>query len=594
MAEYTSPQSYDFDDLMDGFVRYLKTQDYWKDYNFEGAGLTQLMRLLSYNTQTQALENNFVISELFPDSAQIPNNVGSFASSVLGYIPVNKSASRLSNVTITVTPSPSGDITTNLVMDTSMRFFAAKDGASYIFSPDMAYQAALNADGLWVFSNVTLLQGTWVSSTFLVQSAGIESYELPNADLDLSTIQVQVFSSSTSTSYDVYNRFTSALDLGPTAQVFFLRKNRSGTYSIEFGDGKLANALPYGSVVLVSYLVTSGDAGNEIPTVTAASSISGQFNIAVTADDVSYGGGEPEDIATTKFNAPLAFENQGNAVTDADYVSITQELFPDADSVAAWGGEKNDPPKYGYVYVAVKPKDATSLSSDQQTALLALLQARNVGSITPILVDPQYVYVHIISNVRYNPNQTVLTTTSLKQKVSDSIAKYSTTTLERFNSVLNFSDIGDYIKTVDRSIKGSSNVVQYERQFVPELNAPYAYSISFGCPIIPGSVQMTGFRVADTDIGYVYSVIDDSAGNLSLTKTNGTATIVMATNYGTVNYTTGVVALSVFNPSSLLGTYVSIFVTPTDDVDEYVGPLNAIIEISNIVVNLEISNVQSV
>lgn len=574
--------SNDFDDIMNSLVLFMRNQDEFKDMNFDGSAIRELLRVMAFNSQQQAFQNNFVYNELQLDSAQLRQNVSSIASR-LGYTPSSPTAAKL-KVNITVTPSDPTDAPASLVLDGSNQFYSTKDGQTYIFSPDQAYSATL-AGGVYLFTGVNLLQGIWTINGFLVQTQyGNESYVIPNGSVDTTTLQVTVRTSETSGDQVTYNQFKTAYDLGPTSLIFFIRENRDSLYEFKFGDGKFANKLNYGNVITARYLVTQGSAGNNISGLSPVASIGGFYGINISQVDArSYGGADQEDIDSIRTLAPISFATSGNAVTPGDYVALAKKLFAETSDAIAWGGEDNVPPKYGYTFLSVIPKNSDVLSDDQKDALVAILKQYNVGSVTPLIVDPTYTYINVNTTVKYKASNLSISTDALKAKVQDYCNTYSANKLSVFGGALEMSNLSDFINSIDSSITGNYTLVSYEKRFNPILNVESSYTIPFSHKISPGTVNITGFTVADAaSSGFTYSIVDNN-GILQLQKTSSTTTIVMDTTLGTVDYTAGLLNINGFKPNNLTDFYVTVACScnPTDD-QSMVGVKNAILKFNNI------------
>lgn len=583
----TTHSTYDFQDIIDNLIVYMKGQSEFADYNYDGAGIKEILRLLAYNTQQYSFENNFLFNELSFDGATIRSNVTSLAS-VLGYLPTGRVAAKI-RVNITVSPPDSETAGSTLTLKRDSRFFANKDGIALNFSPDKEYNVPL-VNGFYTFSDVTLLQGVWNSNSFLVQTVfGTESYTIPNNNVDISTMKVAVLDSTSSTAYQTYNLFQSAYDLGPSNQVFFMKENRDSLYEIEFGDDRIAKKLAFGNVVFCEYLTTSGENGNGINKLTPASGVSGYFDVSVEVIDGerSYGGSEPESISDIKALAPMVFASSGNAVTDPDYVAITKRLFTEAGDVIAWGGELNSPPKYGYTFVAVKPKSAEQLTSQQKTDLFDTLMKHNVGAITPIIVDPDYTYINLDSDIKFNPKATVLDDNTLKIKSIDSCRAFSEDKLEKFDCDFNMSKLVEFINAMDNSIRGNSTLVTYEKRFVPELNATGSYIVNMRHSLEPSTIKIDGFTVSDANIGFSY-YIEDSNGVLVLKRQKDTTISVVQSNVGVVDYTNGKIDILNFRPNTIIGSYVKVVSSPKNNEDYSVkGVKDSILKINDVIIELE-------
>jgi hypothetical protein len=575
--------SNDFDDIMDSLVLFMRNQSEFQDMNFDGSAIKELMRVLSFNAQQQAFQNNFVYNELQLDSAQLRQNVASIASR-LGYTPSSPTAAKL-KVNITVAPSDPTSAPATLVLDGSNQFYSTKDGQTYIFSPDQAYSATL-AGGSYLFTGVQLLQGIWTINGYLVQTQyGTESYVLPNGDIDTSTLQIAVRTSETSGDQVTYKAFQTAYDLGPTSQLYFIRENRDSLYEFKFGDNKFAKRLDYGNVITARYLVTQGYSGNNISGLSTVASIGGFYDITIQQVDTrSYGGADIEDIESIRSLAPITFAASGNAVTSGDYVGLSKKLFSETADAICWGGEDNVPPRYGYVFLSIIPKNSDVLSSDQKAALSAILKQYNVGSVTPVIVDPVYTYINVNSTVKYKATQLSISTDALRAKVSDYCRTYSKNKMEKFSGSLDMSNLSDFINTVDASITGNFTQVSYEKRFNPILNVDSSYTIDFSHIISPGTVNITGFKVADAySDGYTYSMYDNGLGVLALKKVGAVDTQILNANIGTVDYASGLISIVGFKPNILTDLYITVTCScnPSDD-QSMVGVKNSILKFNNI------------
>lgn len=575
--------SNDFDDIMNSLVLFMRNQDEFKDMNFDGSAIRELLRVLAFNSQQQAFQNNFVYNELQLDSAQLRQNVASIASR-LGYLPSSPTAAKL-RVNITVAPSDPTSAPASLVLTSDNQFYSTKDGVTYIFSPDQSYSATL-AGGVYLFTNVQLLQGIWTINGFMVQTQyGNESYVIPNSGIDTSTLQVTVRTSETSADQVTYNQFKTAYDLGPTSNIFFIRENRDALYEFKFGDGTFANRLNYGNVITARYLVTQGSYGNNISGLSPVASIGGFYDIVISQVDTrSYGGADQETIDSIRTLAPISFATSGNAVTPGDYVALSKKLFPETADAIAWGGEDNIPPRYGYTFLSVIPKNSDVLSDAQKTALVSLLKQYNVGSVTPIVVDPIYTYINVASTVKYKVANLTISTDVLAAKVADYCRNYSANKMEVFGGTLEMSNFSDFINTIDAAIVGNYTLVSYEKRFVPILNVEGSYTIPFSHKVTPGTIKITGFTVADAGAtGFTYSLYDDGSGNIKLQKTSVTGTIQMDGSFGKVDYNQGLISINGFKPNLLTDFYVTVACScnPTDD-QSMVGVRNSILKFNTI------------
>ncbi len=575
--------SYDYDDMVVAYSAFLKSQETFKDYNFEGSGMKELIRLLAFDTQQRAFQNNFVSNELNLGTSSIRENAVSLASN-LGYVSTGKTAAKM-NVTIKVTPKDLPE-TNTLTLKKDVKFFSNINGKVIFFSPDKEYTSTY-LNSTFVFEDVTLVQGVWTFSAFTASGNNVvESFTLPNKGVDINFTTVQVRDNIDSTQYTVHKRFESAYDLGKDSAIFFTRENRKGFFEIEFGEGKFAKKLSYGNLVLVEYLVTDGADGNGIVVVTPASGVDNYFDVQVSTLQNSYLGADEEPIETIRRATPLSNASQGSATTVKDYEGIVRSLFSGLQDVVAWGGEDNVPTRTGTVFISVVYPNQNGLTLIQKNDIKTALKKYNVGTVLVDVVDANYTYLNVSTLVRFNPNQTLLLGENIQQKTKDALIVYSRNELEKFKGYFDKSKLIEYINNIDASIKGNVTSVSFEKRFVPALNFSGTYSFRFQTGIKPGSVLLQGFWVDSPEIfGTVtFFIKDDNFGKLILWKKDiSSGTEFSMGQIGNVNYDSGIVDLVGFSPNTI-ADYVTVE-TQTAQTDESSDTLGQeVFKINNTVV----------
>lgn len=558
-------ESYDYSDLMLGYTTFLKSQDVFKDYNFDGSGIRELLRLLAFDTQQRAFQNNFSSNELNLGTASIRENAVSLAANY-GYVSTGKTSAKMV-VDIIVTPKDVPE-SNSLTMKKDVKFFANKNNVILFFSPDKEYTSNLT-NGVFKFSNITLVQGSWAYAAFDVTgNSVIESFVLPNKNIDVTKTTVQVRANEGASTYAVYNRYTNGFDLGKNAKIFFTRENRKGFFEIEFGDNKFASRLQYGNFVLVEYLVTDGLNGNEIASVTPAGGIDNYFDIQINTIQKSYLGADAESIEAIRRAAPLSFAHQGSAVAVRNYEGLTKDLFPGIKDVVAWGGEDNIPVRTGTVFVAGVYANQDGLTPTQKNDIAQELKKYNVGTIEVAVVDAQYTYLNLKTHIRFNPNQTLLLSGNIQNKTTDLLRVYSQSNLERFKAFFDKSKLSEFINHIDSSIRGNVTIVSFEKRLTPTINFSGTYTFKFQTGIKEGSVNISGFWVDSEDLfGTVSFSMKDVGGKLVLYKTIIETNISLKiADIGNVNYVDGVIDIIGFRPNAVT-SYVAITISPAS-VDE--------------------------
>lgn len=470
--------SLDFDNLKSNFLTYLQGQDVFKDYNFQGSALNALVDLLTYNTQYNAYYLNMIANEMFLDSAVQRSSVVSQAK-LLNYTP--KSA---------IAPSAFVDVVVTGVTDSSLTLPAystfsslAIDGINYTFiNPDSYTKNTVG--GVVTFNNVEIKQGIQSSYSYTVNSVTNPTYtfEIPDTAIDTSTIKVIVQQSSSNTAYTIYNLAQNYMYLNSTDEVFFLQESLNGNYQIYFGDGVLGKKLEDNNIVIVNYISTEGTAAAGANSFVLMQTIGGYAPSAVNSITAASQGGEKESISSIKFQAPKTYAAQGRAVSKNDYITAIQQnlLGYSFDAVNVWGGEQNNPPVYGQIFISLKPTGAYNLTTTQKQQIIEdVIKPISVLTVSPTIIDPDYTYIKLTVNVFYDPNKTTQTSSQIEAGVKSAIQTFGTNTLNTFNSTFNSYDLLNTIQNYSNSIITSDYALQLQKKFFPSLITPTTYNLYF-------------------------------------------------------------------------------------------------------------------
>lgn len=476
----------DFASIKNNFISYLRSQDTFKDYNFSGSALSTLLDVLTYNTQYNAYYLNMVANEMFLDSALQRSSAVSHAK-MLNYTPRSTISSTASaNVTI------NGVSSTTLTLPRYSTFISNSiDGKNYTFVNIDEYTTPVSANTA-LFTNVELREGIATTLTFNYSASSNpkSTFQIPNKDVDTTTLLVKVFDSSTSTSFEIYNPVSNYLSLTSTSRVYFLTEDINEYYNVSFGDGILGAALPDGAIVSLTYLTSKGSLSNGAKTFALTSSVGGTSSV-VTTIDVSTGGKEKETLDSIKYQAPKTFSAQGRAVSKEDYISIIQQntLGLTFDAVNVWGGEQNDPPVYGQVFIALKPQGAYTLTQTQKERLINdVIKPVSVITVQPQIVEPDYTYIQVYSNVIYDPKKTTLTPSQLQALVKSTIQAFGKRTLNTFNSTFNSAALSNEITNADPSITANEITIRLQKKFLPNLSIAETYKLYFNVALERGVV----------------------------------------------------------------------------------------------------------
>ena len=470
----------DFDSIKANLKEFLRGQDKFSDYDFEGSALSILLDVLAYNTHYNALYTNLAVNESFLDSASKRNSVVSLAKA-LGYIPdsVHGAEAVIAMVVSNTTSTPP---VLNLPRYT--QFTSVVDSTTYNFYTEEEYVAILNSsNNTYTFSEIKIKEGTPLVLKYEVMPG--QRYILSNDNIDINTIRVRIQDNASSSVFTTFVRNEDVLELNGSSKVFFLKEIEGEYYEIEFGNGTIGQALSNGNIVNIEYMVCNKDLANGAKTFTyqGTSLLGGTISTPITVIPAQ-NGVDKEDIDTIRYNAPRAYSSQNRAVTVNDYKNIILTRFSEAESINVWGGEDNVPPVYGKVFLSIKPKSTNALSEAQKTNIIeTILKPRNVVSITPVIVDPEYIDLQIDTTVYYNPKVTNRAENDIKALVLSSINAYADSYLDSFDGVFRFSKFSAEIDGAEPSIVSNITTIKLHRQVEPKYNVFAQYVIQLGNPI---------------------------------------------------------------------------------------------------------------
>jgi hypothetical protein len=591
----------DFNTIKTNLKTFLKSQDTLKDYNYEGSALSTLLDILAYNTQYNAFYLNMVANEMFLDTAVQRDSVVSQAK-LLDYTPHSATA-----------PSATINLRVNQVNDASLtlpkftRFLSeAIDGINYNFVTVDSKTVNVSSNTA-NFNNVTIKQGIPVSFSTTVDFSGNpdQVFEIPEVNVDTTTLQVAVQESSSNSYTTYYNISTDFLTLDGDSKVYFLNEGIGGNYVVSFGDNLLGKKPVDGNIVILTYVTTQGSASYGANNFVLMDTISGYSNTNITSVTSATQGGGKEDITSIKFQAPKSYAAQGRAVTKEDYITVIQQnkLGYSFDAVSVWGGQENSSPVYGQVFISVKPAGSYTLTDTQKQRLINdVIRPISVMTVEPTLVDPDYTYLQITANVLYDPKKTVATSAQIEAAVKTAIYNMASSELNTFNSTFKSSDFVAAINAADPSILTNEISLQVQKKFFPNLTTPQTYNLYYGTTLKKGMFQtgilsspavqfrnplnaadiidgiyieevpsstggVESISVLNPGFGYQYAptvtILGDGTGATAIATINGNGTIrsITVTNAGT-NYTSAIVKITPY-PGDTTGQLGAATVTLT-------------------------------
>ena len=562
----------DFTKIKENLQGFLTSQEDFVGYNFTGSSFDVLLDIMAYNTHYNAYYANMVANEMFLDSASLRNSVVARAKH-LGYRPRSAQGSK-AVITLTITPP---DLPSAISIAKNTQFQGDVEGVSYVWCTSNSYSVNINANGVYTVAGVELTQGTPTTFRYTANTGDSDQkFILPNDNTDISTLEVKVQNSSTDTDTVVYTEATDITTVNSISKVYFIDEVEDGKFEVQFGDGTLGKQLANGNIVILSSLVCEADATNGAKTFSIVSDVGGYSNVKIETTSASAGGAVAADIDEIKFNAPKNFDAQNRCVTIHDYVALVKRDYGGAQAVVAWGGEDADPPVYGKVYVAIKPTSGSILSdSTKKYVEDEILKKRNIVGITPVVVDPDYMYLKVTSTVKYDSGTTTNSASQLKSTVTTAVTAFGDTNLKTFDKSFRYSKLIKEIDESEISVKSNQTSIQLKRLLYPLLGSDEAYTMPFSNQIYHpsntfwGSVTSNTFSYTDSaNTQWSGCRMQDNNGTIEVYRTSGEDRIIVNNNVGTVNYLTGKISLTSFKPlvigSETTGntTPLEVYITP--------------------------------
>jgi len=571
---YTQVANLDFEDIKIALKEYLRAQTDFTDYDFEGSVLSNLIDVLAYNTYYTAFNTNMVVNELFIDSATLRDNVVAIAKQ-LGYTPKSiTSPTAYVNFTVNYT-NPTLD--TELILKKGTGFISSYENVLYSYITPVDIKAQV-ANQTAVFQNVKLREGSFVTNNFTVNSLKSQRFILDNESIDTNTIQVRVYPGGGSFN-EPYLRSDNILNVDGKAKIFFLNEIEDERYELTFGDGVLGRKLENNTRIEVTYLVTSGPSSNGVSAFvfsglleTPAGTSPNAFTVTINSTVASAGGEEIETVDKIKYNAPLSFGAQDRAVTQGDYAAIIRRIYPAVSDIITFGGEDQNPPMYGKVFIAVKPKDASYLTAVTKKEIVTEIKKYSIASVEPVLIDPSILFIELTSKIFYNGSKTNKTPAQISSQVIGAFQQYiNSSGTEKFNGTFRYSKAVGVIDDADKTINSNLTEVMMRKDFYPQLNSSFYYEIcfqnAFDKDCDDPALSTTGFRVTEYPLFDVF--LEDRDGKIVLYRIDAITgdKVVLDKEIGVIDYEEG--ELKMYNLTIIKGSFfdnrISVRVKPASN-----------------------------
>lgn len=555
----------DFNSLKSSLKSYLSSQAKFQDYNFDGSNMSVLLDVLAYNTYLNTFYMNMVASEMFLDTAQLRDSIVSHAKE-LNYIP-RSFRSAQANVNISITPSTT---VTSVVIPAKTGFTSRVGSNTFNFVTKESIAITTSNNGVYYANSIPLYEGSYTTDTFVKNSA-IENqrFILNNPTIDTTSIEVTVSENSGANVY-VYTQAFSLFGVVSNTNVFFVQPAENEQYEVVFGDDVSGRTPRNGAIIDITYRVCNGELPNGADTFINNSSIDGHSNVSITINTEATNGSVSESNTSIKFNAPRSFQAQERAITEGDYQTLLLREFPEIQAISVFGGEKEDPPQYGKVFISVDITNSDGIPELNKTIYNNYLKDKVPLGITTEIINPDFIYLNVSTNVNYNYNITTLSESQLSTKVQTAITNFNNEYLNDFNANFRYSNFVTAIDNADNSILNNDTVVNPYYLLQLSTNTDTGFSFSFNTEVLVTTPSDTVHSItADRGLfsssfivnGLTSQIEDDGIGNIRLVRVTSDSHSEKS-KIGTIDYATGTVVISNLNVESFTGSGIKLYIKP--------------------------------
>ncbi|SCN45848.1 baseplate wedge subunit [Cronobacter phage Pet-CM3-4] len=500
-----------FQEIKKNFVDWLRGQNEFLDYDFEGSRMNVLLDLLAYNTLYIQQFGNSAVYESFMRTANLRSSVVQAAQDN-GYLPSSRSAAK-TQIMLECTHALNEN---SLRIPRGTRFLAyARDTSAdpYPFVTTEDVIALKDQNNLY-FPRVKLAQGRIVRTELKYNK--LKPIIIRDENIDRS--EVRLFVDGAEWTNWTYKSMVHA---GSTSTIYYMRETVDGHTEFFFGEGEQSVSVAGAALeanyigglkpiqdqtIVIEYIRTDGERANGATEFSYADTlpyISVQKIYENPDDSPDYvgadGGGDPEDIERIRELGTIKREAQARCVTATDYDTFVSERF---GSIVQAVQTFTDQYKPGYAFIAIKPKSGLYLTSVQREDIQNYLKPFNLATITPSVISPNYLFLKHKIKVTYALNKLQESEQWLHGQIIDKIDEYYTNEVEIFNAQFAKSRMLTYVDKADHSIIGSSAEIEMIREVQNFFETPSS-GIKYYNQITPRSLKSSEFKFIKGSSSYM-------------------------------------------------------------------------------------------
>lgn len=558
MARIAPYSATDFNDIKQDLYTFLKNQDRFKGYDFEGSNLSVLVDLMAYNAYNNMTYYNMSIGEMFLDSAQLRNSAVSHAKE-LNYLPRSR---RSSSATVDVTITSIQDSNTFIVPKNAI-FLGRCGNITYEFLTTDAYAASrVSGTNTFKITGVKIYEGRLINEVL-----PFEQYTLSNSFVDTSSIRV--FVNGTEFKYT-----DTIFGVNPTDNVFYIQPEINEKYSIQFGENNFGYQPTASDDVTVQYRVCTGSEANGVASFTIDSRSLSARNIVVNPQGVSLGGTDVETLESIKKFAPKAFQTQERAVTASDYETLLRRRFPEIESISVYGGDEAVPPQFGRVIISVDVQGRDGASDTELELYKNYIKKKSPIAIEPVFIPAEFMYADLEIEIKYDRNDSLYSVAQIEALVREIATTFSDDTLDDFDVGLVTSALQAQLLTATDSVVSASVTAHPIIEWAPNLNVTVSPAFNFGTELVKpypynSKVGLVDFKPAFSSTvltlqGQDVILQDDGLGNIQALVANANERSIFKNSIGTIDYNRGIISLKDTQVENFEGNAIKLIVNSVD------------------------------
>jgi hypothetical protein len=555
--------SYDFDDLKNSLKTYLQGQEIFKDYNFDGSGLSQLLNILATSSQSDAFLANMISNEMWLQSATMRGAAASSAA-LINYVPRSRVAP-VATVNITSTNTTKTTTPPQFVgIPRGTKFITRADNKTYPYVVlDNYTSTRVGSTDTYVANGVRIHQGKLMTFSYVVNTNEIVPYEIPSDKVDLDTLRVYVRANSSSQDPIQYSLASSIVGLKPNSKVFFLEEGYQGNYQLRFGNGLFGNNVSIGNVITFEYLITDGVESNGARVFEIDTSAPIIRKSLVQTVETAGGGDERESLSSIKTIAPRHYVAQDRFLAPPDFLTLLKGRFPIIKDASVWGGQEMDPPLYGRAVISIRPNDGYSLTNQLKTSIQSYIKTKGVVTVTADIIDPEYLFINHNSRILYSVTQTT-NPENIRDIVYDAMVAWGEQNVGTFEANYRHSRLEHAIDQSTSDIVSNQTSITLEKRFTPNRTGSRNYNLKYNNPLaVPKSVTESSITSSPFRYKGLVCTFRDLQGILDIISTDlsGVVTTVQK-NIGAIDYANGNITILDFYPELIDNSDIRVQAVP--------------------------------